>query len=157
MNTYQFITFLTTYIDIVYYEYCPDCGCENIDEAQFCRNCGLKFKETNITVAQTEENVVEVNKSPHEVKTTDAENKSIVSKLFYKTDKTTGQLRFAKAKSISIAVFVIMFLFEISIGFQTYSFAVVLIASVIFGLMFAVPLYVIGYVIGVIIDRIQNG
>ena len=74
-------------------KYCPDCGCENIDEAQFCRNCGLKF---NAEVQNTSQNIAKVNNSS---KVDVIGDKSVVQKLFYKTDKYTGELRFAKTKS----------------------------------------------------------
>ena len=127
--------------------YCPDCGCENIDEAQFCRNCGLKFD------VEAKKDIVEVNNVPQKTVVNDG---SIVSKLFYKTDKYTGELRFAKAKSISIGVFVLMFLFAMAVGAEGASFFVLLLTAIIFALVFAVPTYVIGYVIGLLVERISN-
>ena len=41
-------------------KFCPDCGCENLEEAQFCRNCGLKF---DVEVQNTNQNIAEVNNS----------------------------------------------------------------------------------------------
>ena len=129
-------------------KYCPDCGCENIDEAQFCRNCGFKF---NAEVAQ---NVSEVKKaSPNAV---DDDINPIVEKLFYKTDRLTGELRFAKAKTIGIVIFILMFLFGLISGSEGSSFAVVFIVAIIFGLIFAIPLYVLGFIVSIIIDKLSQ-
>ena len=128
-------------------KFCRECGCENLDEAQFCKNCGLEFKSLPANE----------NKQNNEVKVVVNKNQdSIVSKLFYKTDKYTGELRLAKSKTLSIAVFVIMFLFGIFSGSSTASFAAVFIAAIIFGLMFAIPTFLIGYAIGWAIDRSNN-
>lgn len=131
-------------------KYCSDCGCENIDEAQFCRNCGSKL---NADVAKATQNTPNVKKAPQ---TDDISTNQIIRKLFYKTDTVTGEVRFAKAKTISIGVFFLMFLFGISVGSPGTSFAVVFIAAVLFGLVFAIPLYILGYVVGLIIERISQ-
>ena len=130
-------------------KFCPDCGCENIDDAVFCRNCGLKF---NADVQKTSKKVVKTNQSPPSV----VANNSIVSKLFYKTDKYTGELRFAKTKTISIGVFILMFLFSMSVGIEGASFIALLLTSIIFGLVFAVPVFVVGFILGLVIDRISH-
>lgn len=124
-------------------KFCPECGHENPDEAQFCKNCGLKFESLPISENKPDEVKVLVNQNKN----------SIVSKLFYKTDKYTGQLRFAKSKSISIIVFVIMFLFAMSVNMGQFSFSVVFFAAIIVGLIFALPTFLIGYAIGWAIDR----
>ncbi|MDO5831291.1 MAG: hypothetical protein Q4Q14_00505 [Methanobrevibacter sp.] len=128
-------------------KYCRECGCENLDEAQFCKNCGLEF----ISLPVSEE------KQSDEVKVLVNNNQnSIISKLFYKTDKYTGQLRLAKAKSLSIGMFVVMFLFGISMGSATASSGAVFIAAILFGLLFAIPTYLVGYALGWIVDRSNN-
>ena len=114
-----------------------------MDEAQFCKNCGWAFNSST-----------SVNKPGSDIKVAANQNKnSVVVKLFYKTDKYTGELRFAKAKSISVAVFVVMFFVEVSIVGGQLNIVPVLIASVIFGLIFAVPTYIIGYAVGWAIDN----
>lgn len=128
-------------------KYCPDCGCENIDEAQFCRNCGLKF------TAEVAKKSAEVKKAPQN--TVAADKNPIVTKLFYKTDRITGEVRFAKAKSISIAVFVLMFLFAMTAPVEG-SFVVVFLTAIIFALMFAIPMYVLGFIVGIIIEKISQ-
>ena len=131
-------------------KFCPDCGCENIDEAQFCRNCGLKL---NGEVAEATQNVAKVKTSPP---ANDISAHPILQKLFYKTDRLTGELRFAKAKTISIGIFVLMFLFAMAVGLPESSFAAALIVAILFGLIFAVPLYALGYIVGLIIDRLSQ-
>lgn len=130
-------------------KYCLDCGCENIDESVFCRNCGAKF---NVEVQKTSKKPVNSNKTPPSA----VANNSVVSKLFYKTDKCTGELRIAKAKSISIGVFVLMFLFAMVSGIEGASFIALFLTAIIFALMFAIPIYVVGFVLGIVIDRFSN-
>ena len=129
-------------------KYCPDCGCENIDEAQFCRNCGLKF---DAEVQKTSQKISKTNQYPPAVV-----DNPILSKLFFKKDKYTGELRIAKTKSISIGVFVLMFTFSMVSGVQGASFFVLLLTSIIFALIFTIPTYVIGFIIGIIVDKISN-
>ncbi len=129
-------------------KYCPDCGCENIDEAQFCRNCGLKF---DAEVQKTSQKISKTNQYPPTVV-----DNPILSKLFFKKDKYTGELRIAKTKSISIGVFVLMFTFSMVSGVQGASFFVLLLTSIIFALIFTIPTYVIGFIIGIIVDKISN-
>ncbi len=82
-------------------KYCKECGYENVGEAQFCRNCGSKLNESEMIHPVDDAKIIVNDKS----------DESIITKLFYKTDEYTGQVRFAKTKSISIGVFVI-FLFN---------------------------------------------
>lgn len=125
-------------------KFCHECGCENIDEAQFCKNCGLEFKSVPVSEKNPEKEVkVIVNQNSN----------SIVTKLFYKVDKYTGQLRFAKSKSISIIVFVAMFLFAVAVNLGQFPLISVFLAAIIVGLIFAVPTFLIGYAIGWAIDR----
>ena len=140
-------------------KYCSECGCENLDEAQFCRNCGNKLKAATNEIAQKQatSEVRKVKRKEVTPKVVVNKNRnSIVTKLFYKTDKYTGELRVAKTKTISIVVFIVMFLFEMGIGLAESSFAVVVIAGVIFGLIFAVPTYIIGYLLGLAIDKLTH-
>lgn len=137
-------------------KYCHECGCENLDEAKFCRNCGLKFSEFNSEM-QNEDTKTEISKikpKKDEVIVVNKNVNSIMSRLFLKTDKYSGELRLAKSKSISVVVFIVMFLFLIYANAE-FSFAII-VAGIIFGLIFAVPTYVIGYVIGIIFDKITH-
>lgn len=128
-------------------KFCSECGCENLDEALFCKNCGFEFKSMPVNE----------DKQDNEIKVVVNENQnSILSKLFYKHDKNSGQLRFAKTKSISIAVFVFMFIFAMSVGAEGVSFFIVVFAAIIFGLVFAVPTFLIGTALGWAIERLNN-
>ena len=131
-------------------KFCPDCGCENIDEAQFCRNCGLKF---DVEVQESSLKKREVNTVSQ---TNVLSDNPIISKLFFKSDKYTGELRFAKAKSFSILIFVLMFAFSMTVGIEGVSFFVLLLSSVIFALIFAVPVYVVGFILGLVADKISE-
>lgn len=132
-------------------KFCPDCGCENIDKAQFCRNCGSKFNH------ETEREVREVSQKPQEiVQSNPILENSIVKKLFFKKDKYTGELRFAKAKSISIIMYLLLFIYVI-VSPITGGWFIHLLVAIIFAFIFALPVFVIGFVMGVIIDKIQNG
>ena len=115
---------------------CSECGFENIDEASFCKNCGEKLELKTEPVRPIDNTKIIVKEK----------NEGIVSKLFFKNDKHTGELRFAKTKSISIIVFVVCFLFSF----------VIYLSSVIFALIFAVPTYIIGFVVGLIVDRLTH-
>lgn len=126
--------------------YCSECGFENPDEAQFCRNCGSKLKAASNEVVQKQStDTVIVNKNKD----------SIITKVFYKTDKYTGELRVSKTNSISIAVFILMFLFGIFSGADV-SVPVVVVAAILFGLLFAVPTFIIGNLLGWAIDRLTH-
>lgn len=127
-------------------KFCEKCGCENIDEAEFCRNCGLKFKTVTQQSGPVDDVKVIVKKQ---------EKNSIVTKLFYKIDKYSGDLRIAKTKTASIVVFIAFFLLGISIR-TSASLFVVFLASIIFGLIFAVPTYIIGFVLGYAIDKLSH-
>ena len=125
---------------------CKSCGFENIDEAKFCKNCGEKLTDKTGDVRP-------VDNADIIVKDT---NNNLITKLFYKNDKYTGKLRIAKTKIITIAVFFIFFLFEIVTFATGNSFVVVFIAAVIFGLIFAIPTFIIGWIVGKVIDRLNH-
>ena len=128
---------------------CSECGIENIDDAQFCRNCGVKLNQITSPKADV--------KPIDETKVIVSKNKnSIISKLFYKTDKYTNNLRFAKTKTISIVVFLFFFLLGIFFGSTTYSFVFVFFVAIIFGLIFAVPTFIIGSILGWSKDKLNH-
>ena len=126
-------------------KYCRECGFENMDEARFCHNCGSKLDGDTAVVEKPEDIVVKAQNS-----------NALIHKLFFKTDKYTGELRIARTKTISIIVFVAMFLFGIGVGDPSLSMIMVFIVAVIFGLIFAVPTFDAGWIVGMIIDRISH-
>lgn len=120
---------------------CSQCGYENADGAKFCKNCGFKFP--SLPESDNNQRVAE-NKNQD----------SIISKLFYKTDKYTGQLRFAKLKSICIIVFVVIFLYSVYINLGEFPLSTAILAAILVGLTFAVPIFIIGYALRWLIDRL---
>lgn len=124
---------------------CSQCGYENADAAKFCKNCGFKFQSVLASDNNQNNDVkVAVNRNPD----------SIISKLFYKTDKYTGQLRFAKLKSVCIMVFVFIFLWSVFINLGEFPLSTAILAAILVGLTFAVPIFLIGYALRWIIDRL---
>lgn len=138
-------------------KYCSQCGCENKDDAHFCRNCGEKLKDATEDVQnQAVSGIGDVKAEDLSPKViVDKKEDSIVSKLFYKADRYTGELRIGKAKTISVAVFVLVFLYAIAINLSSYSIFISLFSSVIVGLIFAVPVYIVGYILGLLIDKLN--
>lgn len=128
---------------------CNVCLCENIDEAEFCRNCGTKLSANEVKPQNTRP----IDDAKIIVK---EENNSIISKLFFKNDKYTGKLRIAKTKTISIVVFILFFLAGLIIGAPGVPFIAVAIIAVFFGLIFAVPTYIICFIIGWVMDRLTH-
>ena len=124
-------------------KHCPDCDFENVGEAVYCRNCGVKLKKAEVEQKPVD-NASAINQH------------SIVSKLFFKTDKYSGNLRIGKAKSISIIVFVIFFLFGISMGSATMPFVGLVFTAILFGLIFAIITFVIGFILGWIVNRLTH-
>lgn len=121
---------------------CPSCGYENIDDAQFCRDCGFNLNQA-----------VEKPQNSIQSTTLDGSDEPIIKRMFFKVDKHTNEVRFAKTKSISIAVFVLCFIWGLTYGSSSIYGNIVV--SIMFALVFAIPVYVIGFVVGLIIDRIQ--
>lgn len=134
-------------------KYCSECGCDNPDEAQFCRNCGHTLINLTDSIEPVQKQV-KPQEFPSKV-IVNQNNDSIISKIFFKVDKYTGELRIAKTKTISVAVFVLMFLFCFAVNWGG-PFIPMVLASVVFGLMFAIPTLIIGYILGIISDRISH-
>ena len=120
---------------------CSQCGYENADGAKFCKNCG--FKVPSLPEIDNNQKVAE-NKNQD----------SIISKLFFKTHQYTGQLRFAKLKSICIIVFLVIFLYSVYINLGEFPLSTAILAAILVGLTFAVPIFIIGYALRWIIDRL---
>lgn len=82
----------------------------------------------------------------------------IIKTLFYKTDENTNQIRISKTKAISIIVFVIFFFIAVYIYLTTPNFGedniiLIIFAAIIFGLMFAIPVFIVGWLIGKFLNR----
>lgn len=137
---------------------CYNCGCENDDARSFCRECGVtlrqndeeKFKK-NVEILNDE---FKVNKKrqPYPSPSVD----SIQAKILYKKDQYSGQLRLAKTKCATIVVFTAFFLFSFAILVWSGNVIIAFFAALAFGLMFALPVAVIGFVLGLVIDKITH-
>ena len=136
---------------------CHDCGYENIDEAEFCRNCGSKLtQKTEIPTDAVNEPTIKSRPIDNEKIIVRNKNKSIISRLFFKTDKYSGDLRISKAKSISIIVFIGFFILAANVTLVTGSLFVVIFTALIVALLFAVPTYIIGFILGWVIDKLTH-
>ena len=133
-------------------KYCGECGFENNDEAKFCTNCGKMLNETNQEVFyKNGEKIIIVNKN----------NDSPVHDI-YKTEKNAGLAKWGKSKITkislfnSILIFVIMFLYAFSIVPHPNNppLPILIIAAILFALVFALPVFAAGYFIGWIVERI---
>ncbi|MBQ6349323.1 MAG: zinc-ribbon domain-containing protein [Methanobrevibacter sp.] len=131
-------------------KYCGECGFENSDEAKFCMNCGKTLNEVNQEVFyKNGEKIIIVNKN----------NDSHLSNI-YKTEKNASLSKWSKSKITrtslfySMLVFVIMFLYAFYIAPPNSSFPILVAAAIVFALVFAVPVFAIGYIIGWIVERI---
>lgn len=76
----------------------------------------------------------------------------LLNTLFYKIDNETGQIRLSKTKVITWIVFIIFFIIAINLYYTSPQFAnddkiLLLLSSIVFGLVFAVPTFVIGWLI----------
>ena len=113
---------------------CQECGHENPNDVDFCQECGRNFKA----------NIVKANNSP-----------AIINSALYKVDKKTGNLRLSKTKAISLSSFTVIVLFFILMG-QVFPASAMWI-PILAGLMVAVPvaiiLYLLGYLIAGILEK----
>lgn len=140
--------------------YCSECGSENPNQAKFCKNCGALLKQSDGEGLSAASDIGEIRQDKmdsndlKDSSVTASKNKdSIISKLLYKTDNRSGELRLSKTKAISIGMFIFMFSFGMYSGSATESFFVVFIAAILFGLFFAIPTFAIGYAIGWVLEK----
>lgn len=136
---------------------CHNCGFENTDEATYCHECGVNLKKDgsknfnkNAEVLDRKFKVVNKRQSHP----TPPEN-SIQAKLLYKHDRHTGKLRLAKTKCATIVVFCAFTLFGLMVSMiGSYGIFSTVFVSIMFGALFAIPVAIIGFVLGYIIDKI---
>lgn len=81
-----------------------------------------------------------------------------IETLFYKSDDNTNQMRLSKTKVISSIVFILFFIFSINMYLTTSpykdsSIIVILITSILFGLIFAIPTFIVGWLINKLLNR----
>lgn len=132
---------------------CYNCGFENEYGDTFCKECGVNLKvddsKNSKSTADDKFKVVKKRQSYP----TPSEN-SIKAKLMYKHDKYDGRLRIAKTKCATIVVFSAFFIFSFAISLFTQNIVVALFVALIFGIVFAIPTFIVGHVLGTLIDRI---
>ena len=132
---------------------CYNCGFENEYGATFCKECGvnLKVDDSKNSKSTADDNFKVVKK--RQSYPIPSEN-SIKAKLMYKHDKYDGRLRIAKTKCATIVVFSAFFIFSFAISLFTQNIVVALFVALIFGIVFAIPTFIVGHVLGTLIDRI---
>ena len=135
---------------------CYNCGFENEYGATFCKECGVNLKRGSEKNSKKHVDVLNKNYNVSRKRQSypiPSEN-SIKAKLMYKHDERTGALRIAKTKCATIVVFSAFFLFFFGISLFSQNILVAFFIAIVFGLVFAVPTFIVGHVLGVVIDRI---
>ena len=75
--------------------------------------------------------------------------------LIYKHDDATSTNRISKTKVITIAVFIIFFIWSFPDFLKNGIFSAIL-SSILVGLIFAIPTFIVGFIIGKIINSTNN-
>ena len=112
-----------------------------------------KIKKQKKQIEKNQELIDRQNKNISKNKTVnDSELHKLKYKLFYWNNKELNEYVFSKTKSISILIFIIFFVWAALMAPVRGIFSV-LIGSLLVGLFFAVPAFVIGYVIHYLMNR----
>ena len=137
---------------------CKDCGFENDENAVYCRQCGVNLKDSDSD--DFKDNIGPMNR---QIKISDkrgpystVKEDSFKMKLLYKQDRNDGRVRIGKTRCITLAVFILFFIYAFFFSIASYNVFVSFLTGLIVGLVFAVPTFVIGFIIGWIIDRIKS-
>ena len=130
---------------------CYNCGFENKPGVSFCHQCGVNLKNDDADVLNKE---FKINKK-RKAYPAPLEN-SIKAKLMYKRDNRTGKLRIAKTKCATLIVFTGFFIFAFLITLLKFNIFYSIIMGLLFGFIFAFPVFIIGSVAGRVIDKIFN-
>lgn len=137
---------------------CYNCGFENDDNTSYCHECGVNLKNDDVKTFKknaeilNEEFKVGRKRHPHSAPPVN----SLQTKLLYKEDKYTGELRIAKTKCATIVVFSAFFFFSLAISLFAGNILLSFVVSIAFGLVFAIPVAILGTVIGYAIDKITH-
>lgn len=114
---------------------CPECGCNNQETRDFCQECGRNLKT----------DLVKTNNKP-----------AIKEQLLCKVDKKTGTLRVSKTKTLALISFSVTFLFIVGVGlFAPIPIWGFIILGILFGAIISLVVYVVGYVIAGIIEKLN--
>lgn len=137
---------------------CNSCGFENDEGVTYCHQCGVNLKGSDFDNFKRNVDVlnkdfkVEKKRQPYPAPPED----SIKAKLMYKRDPYSGKLRIAKTKCATIVVFTAFFLFSFGISLFSGNVIASLFVALAFGLVFALPVFVVGYLIGKVIDMLTH-
>ncbi len=132
---------------------CYNCGYENEDGVSFCHECGVNLKtfDENVDGLKKDFKVVRKGQS-YSANPLD----SIKTKLMYKYDTNNGRLRLAKTKCATLVVFCAFTGFGLILTLTTGAGIAGIFGSILFGLVFAAPVAIIGFIIGYIIDKVLH-
>ena len=83
---------------------------------------------------------------------------TLIETLFYKTDEKTNQMRISKTKVITDIVFLLFFIFSINTylttpGNENTSMIILFFSSILVGLVFAIPTFIVGWLISKLLNR----
>lgn len=98
------------------------------------------------------------NNMNNSVQTTVNEDNSLFAKIFYKKDAYTNEYRISKTKTISVYLFLFLFVTSYVFYIVSYSYSIMdyifyLFVSLLLALIFAVPVFIVGYIISYFLDK----
>ena len=117
---------------------CEECGCENPDNAKFCKNCGKEFN----LASDYESSLIE----------SDADKKRTINNgsiydwilpLLYWHNNLNGEYKLSKTKIISILVFI----------YLMYSMPFPIAGKALFSLIITIPVFLIGFGIHILMNN----
>lgn len=112
-----------------------------------------KIKKQKDEIAKNQELIDKQNKNISKNKTVnDGEFHKLKYKLFYWNNKEFNEYVFSKTKTISILIFVLFFAWA-ALTAPVHGIISVLLGSILIGLIFAVPAFIIGYIIHYLMNR----
>lgn len=112
-----------------------------------------KIERQKEEIAKNKEIIARQNKNISNNKTVnDSEFHKLKYKLFYWNNKELNEYAFSKTKSISILIFVFFFVWYILTP-TTQGIIPILVVGIMIGLIFAVPAFVIGFIIHYLMNR----
>ena len=124
----------------------------NISEKKI-ENNKEKIKKQKDEIAKNQELINKQNKNISNNKTVNnGEFHKLKYKLFYWDNKELNEYKFSKTKFISILVFVFFFIWYLLTP-TTSGIIPILIVGIIIALIFAVPTFIIGYIIHYLMNR----
>lgn len=131
---------------------CYNCGFENKAGVSFCHKCGVNLNNSEHIDDEDLNKGIKVTRK-RQFYSNPLEN-FIKSKLMYKHDLTTGKLRLAKTKCVTLVVFCGFSIFGFLVSLLKFNIIISIFAGLIIGILFAIPVAVIGIVFGRVIDKI---